>query len=100
MKDKRFGPPNRNCGQSFTFNLDALSNQKILKGIYVINTHYILGKILLPKLFWPAVRKKCSSDGEKLLKFEAEGREFAKFLTFLTSDLLWEKIVLVIEENF
>ena len=29
--------------------------------------------ILLPKLFWPTVRKKCSSDGEKLLKFEAEG---------------------------
>ena len=26
------------------------------------------------------MRKKCSSDGVKLLKFEAEGREFAKFL--------------------
>ena len=24
------------------------------------------------------VRKKCSSDREKLLKFEAEGQEFAK----------------------
>ena len=24
------------------------------------------------------MRKKCSSDREKLLKFEAEGREFAK----------------------
>ena len=35
--------------------------------------------ILLPKLFWPTVRKNCSSDREKLLKFEAEGREFAKF---------------------
>ena len=34
--------------------------------------------ILLPKLFWPTVRKKCSDDREKLLKFEAEGREFAK----------------------
>ena len=32
--------------------------------------------ILLPKLFWPTVRKKCSSDREKLLKFEAEGWEF------------------------
>ena len=32
--------------------------------------------ILLPKLFLPTVRKKCSSDGEKLLKFEAAGREF------------------------
>ena len=27
--------------------------------------------------------KNCSSDGEKLLKFEAEGREFAKFLRSL-----------------
>ena len=36
--------------------------------------------ILLPKLFWPTVRKNCSSDREKLLKLEAEGREFAKFL--------------------
>ena len=30
--------------------------------------------ILLPKLFWPAVRKNCSSDWIKLLRFEAEGR--------------------------
>ena len=29
------------------------------------------------------VRKKCSSDLEKLLKWEAEGREFAKFLRSL-----------------
>ena len=36
--------------------------------------------ILLPKLLWPTVRKNCSSDWEKLLKFEAEGREFAKIL--------------------
>ena len=28
--------------------------------------------ILLPKLFWPTVRKNCSSDQEKLLKFMAE----------------------------
>ena len=28
--------------------------------------------ILLPKLFLPTVRKNCSSDWEKLLKFEAE----------------------------
>ena len=36
--------------------------------------------ILLPKLFWPTVRKNCSSDQEKLFEFEAEGREFAKKL--------------------
>ena len=29
------------------------------------------------------MRKNCSSDQEKLLKFEAEGREFAKFLRSL-----------------
>ena len=29
------------------------------------------------------MRKNCSSDGEKLLKFEAEGREFANFLRSL-----------------
>ena len=35
--------------------------------------------ILLPKLFWPTVIKNCSSYGEFFfLKFEAEGREFAK----------------------
>ena len=37
--------------------------------------------ILLPKLFSPTVRKNCSSDREPLLlKFEAEGQTFAKFL--------------------
>ena len=36
--------------------------------------------ILLPKLFWATVWKNCSSDREKLLKFEAEGRECAKLL--------------------
>ena len=39
--------------------------------------------ILLPKLFWPTGRKNCSSDREKLLKFEAEGREFTKILRSL-----------------
>ena len=39
--------------------------------------------ILSPKLFWPTVRKNCCSDRKKLLKFEAEGREFAKVLRSL-----------------
>ena len=45
--------------------------------------------ILLPKLFWPTVRKNCSSDREKLLKFEAESREWQKkYATpFLSCDL-------------
>ena len=38
---------------------------------------------MLPEWFWSTVRKNCSSDGEKLLKFEAEGREFAKILRSL-----------------
>ena len=29
------------------------------------------------------MRKNCFTDGEKLLKFEVEGREFAKFLRSL-----------------
>ena len=43
----------------------------------------VFNGILLPKFFWPTVRKNCSRDREKLLKFEAEGREFAKFLRLL-----------------
>ena len=39
--------------------------------------------ILLPKLYRPTVRKNCSSDREKFLKFEAEGREYANFLRSL-----------------
>ena len=39
--------------------------------------------ILLPKLFWPIVRKNCSSGRETLLKFEAEGREFSQNLRSL-----------------
>ena len=39
--------------------------------------------IFLPKLFCPTVRKNWSSDQEKLLIFEAKGREFAKVLRSL-----------------
>ena len=41
--------------------------------------------ILFPKLFLPIVRKNYSSDREKLLKFEAEGREFANFWDYLNN---------------
>ena len=47
------------------------------------NRHRERNGILLPKLFLPTVRKKCSSDREKLLKFEAEGQEFEKVLRSL-----------------
>ena len=56
---------------------------------YISHT-YLKGKrfdevvhILLPKLFWSTVRKNCSSYREKLLKFKAEGREFANILRSL-----------------
>ena len=39
--------------------------------------------IFFPKLFGHNVRKNCSRDREKLLKFDAEGREFAKILRSL-----------------
>ena len=38
---------------------------------------------MFPKLVWPTERKNCSSDWEKLLKFEGEGREFTKILRSL-----------------
>ena len=43
--------------------------------------------ILLPKLFWPTVRKNYSIDWEKLLKLEAEGLEFANFLRSLEQSI-------------
>ena len=36
--------------------------------------------IFVTKIVLTTVRKKCSSDREKILKFEAEGREFANLL--------------------
>ena len=50
--------------------------QKI--SIFVLD---VINDILLPKLFWPTVRKK--SDWEKVLKLENEGREFANILKSL-----------------
>ena len=43
----------------------------------------LINGVLLPKLFWPTVRKNWSSDREKVLKFETEGREFENFLRSL-----------------
>jgi hypothetical protein len=51
--------------------------------ISAINYANIYTGILLPKLFWPTVRKNCSSDREKLFKFEAEDRDFENILWFL-----------------
>ena len=38
------------------------------------------------------MRKNCSSDGEKLLKFEAEGQEFSNFLRSLEQFIQTVKI--------
>ena len=42
----------------------------------IVQKLYFATKIILT--YWE--KKKCSSDGQKLLKFEAEGQEFAKKL--------------------
>ena len=52
----------------------------IKKGAKCCNAHLGRNGILLPKLFWPSVTKNCSSDWEKLLKFEAEGQECLRSL--------------------
>ena len=49
----------------------------------LINYLYHTNGILFPKLCWPSVRKICSCGSEIFLKFEAEGWEFAKFLSSL-----------------
>ena len=51
--------------------------------IYVFSKKIERNGNLLPKLFWSTMRKNCSSDREKCLKFEAEGWEFAKILQSL-----------------
>ena len=62
--------------------IQSLDHVHLVQTISIFVLDAING-ILLPKLFWPPVRKKCSSDQEKRLKFEAEGWEFAKFLRSL-----------------
>ena len=54
-----------------------------MKLVPLSQTLYVDSGILLPKLFWPTVRKNCSSDPEEVLKFVAEGWEFAKFSRLL-----------------
>ena len=50
----------------------------------ICGTRPITNVNLLPKLFWPTVRKNCSSDRENLLKVEAEGRKFFRSLDKFT----------------
>ena len=70
---------NYNCcavQDAFSHNWNIMSYYRKTR---ISNTHEVINGgngILLPKLFWPTVRKNCSINREKLLKFEAEGREF------------------------
>ena len=73
--------------------IERIYYQTAVQGICTLELHIALlnctmhygrkNGILLPKLFWPTVRKNCSSDREKLLKFEAEVRELTKFFKSL-----------------
>ena len=53
------------------------------KAAVIKNNHYssLCGQwyFVIKIVLKPAVRKTCSRDREKLLKFEAEGQEFSKF---------------------
>ena len=72
-------------GKKKSFNaklIKTASNMQLVHSTFF--TKHLQNGILLPKLFWPTVSKHCSnSDQEKPLQFEAEGREFAKFLRSL-----------------
>ena len=70
----------KQLGDVFKFFVPKYSENLNFTKLYLVK----IG-ILLPKLFWPIVRKKISNDQENVLKFEAEGREFAKILR----SLLW-----------
>ena len=52
--------------------------------IVLFQKWYYVTKIVLT-----TVRKNCSSNCEKLLKFEAEGREFAKCLSVKGQTNFW-----------
>ena len=68
------------CGQwlwTKLWGFDKIYNIPFCQSIFTIDG------ILLPKLFWPTVRKNCSSDQENLLKFSAFCLEFANVLRSL-----------------
>ena len=70
---------------------------KKVKLFQVVFFERMINGILLPKLFWPTVRENCSSDREKLLKFEAGGWEFANILKSLQTICLRSDQFLVTE---
>ena len=44
---------------------------------------------LVTKIVLTAVRKKCSGDREKVLKFEAEGQEFVRTVKFFGNRMVF-----------
>ena len=56
----------------------CLPSKQIVQNVVKRQKRESRNGILLTKLFCPTVKKHCSTNREKLLKFEAEGREFAK----------------------
>ena len=94
VSQNQLNPSKKNyCTSSYSFCpciVSAVQIQFIKQKIEILRQLFELAAIskfkngiLLPEFFWPTVRKKCSSDREQLLKFEAEGQEFAKFLRSL-----------------
>ena len=66
-----------NCPSKCPIRYTWKSQKKIPKGQFVFSVTN--SSILLSKLFWPTVRKNCSSDRERLLKLEAECRNLHNF---------------------
>ena len=64
--------------QILNFSIENIYNPATCLG-NIIRSIKTRNEILLPKLFWHTVRKNCSSDREKLLKFEAEGPSASNF---------------------
>ena len=62
-----------NIGKNFAHGTN-LDNHSYIQNVFLVFPlenfpHVRRNGILLPQLFWPTVRKNCSSDREKLLKF-------------------------------
>ena len=81
-KSKRFqNPKKKNAFGTFIFFYEIeliLHSRTIFMKIHEIKIWYFVTKIVLTYC-----EKRCPSDREKLLKFEVEGREFAKILRSL-----------------
>ena len=76
------------CGDGQTQDFSWMTLEANSLGLITGQEGWKKNGILIPKLFWPTVRKNCSSDWEKILKFKAEGQEFAKILRSL-EQFLW-----------